>query len=189
MNETSIAVKAKGASATLITKIKGVVNWGSGYVMPSSTWRAIVEAHAFAVLTPPVAKAWHGIEYCGETEYGVWLRNVNKAEVVRHSRAAKWDGSDVFVSQPVYEEMRAKYYPWWQKTGEQVGWDAISPSPLQWAPSGEPRASEMTAYRHHLSSYVLADATPAQAAETRRLALRCDPSMKIFNLVNAKQNK
>lgn len=189
MNEVYVAVKAKAAGVTLLTKSPAAMNWGTVVTMPLSAWRSFVEAYSFSALRPDALKAWQEVVFLGYPEAGVWLRHVNKAAVLRHTRNTRDVGDAVFVSKVVYEEMRSKYYPWWQKTHEQEGWDLVPPRAMYWAKSGEARPAEITSYRAALAVHDFNDGMPANDSEIMRMAVRCDPSMKLYKLVLAKQKK
>lgn len=189
MNDPFVAVKTKGPATSVLAKAPGAQNWGGAFVMPESSWRGVVDAFAFSVLTDQEKLAWRAMEFAGYAEYGVWLRDVNRAEVARHTRSAKWRGDAVHISSTAYESLRAGYYPWWQKTYEQLGFDVVRPRQLFWKKSGEPRPAEMAAYRQALAAHDFSDGMPEAGGVVMKLSVRCDPELKLLKLAQAKSSK
>ena len=189
MSEALVAIAAKAPAISYIGKVEGVQNWGDAFVMSEVAWRNVVEAFAYRPLNARDLAAWRAMTFVGEVEYGVWLRDVNRAEVARHTRAAKWKGDAVHISHTAYESLRNSYYPWWQKTYEQEGFDLIKPRQLFWKKSGEPRPAEMTAYRQALAAHDFSDGMPEAGGVVMKLSVRCDPGLKLLKLAQAKQKK
>ena len=189
MIETFVVIKAGKAAIPVLNKVPGAQRWGDDFIMPEGAWRGVVESFAYSVLSPRELASWRAMEFGGEPEYGVWMRNVNRAEVMRHTRAATWIGDACHITVQVYEAMRAQYYPWWQKAQEQVGWNLVKPSAVMWAASGDPRPAEMARYREELAAHDFSDGGPYKGSVIEKMAVRCDPAGKLLALAKSKYER
>ena len=188
MSKPYVVIKARGPAPGFLAKLTAGQRWVDCVVMTAEEWRHVVESTAFRPLKTQELAAWNGCEFLGETERGVWLRNVNWAEVQRHTRSAKKLAECVHVSFHAYEAMRSQYYPWWQKTEEQEGFDLVKPAAMLWAKSGAPRPAEMQLYQRELSQHNFADGPPENGSLIAKMMVRCDPNGMILNLTQAKSS-
>ena len=186
MSKPYVVIKARGPAPGFLAKLTAGQRWGDCVVMTAEEWRHVVESTAFRPLKTQELNAWNDCEFLGETERGIWLRDVNWAEVQRHTRSAKKLAECVHVSFHAYEAMRSQYYPWWQKTEEQEGFDLVKPAAMLWAKSGAPRPAEMQLYQRELSQHNFADGPPEKGSLIAKMMVRCDPNGMILNLTQAK---